>query len=393
MRTQVGIIGAGPAGLMLSHLLHLEGIESVVIEARSRQYCEERVRAGVLEQGTVDLMIGTGVGERLQREGLVHRGLDISFRGRRHRIDLCELTGGKCITIYAQHEVIKDLIRARLDAGGEILFDAPAVSLAGIESHSPRVLFAGPGGERRELACDFVAGCDGFHGIARGSIPEAVLTLFDRSYPFAWLGILAAAAPSAPELIYTHHERGFALFSMRSPLLTRLYFQCAPDEDLCEWPDHRIWNELDMRLRTLDGWTPARGPVLQKGVAEMRGFVAEPMQHGRLLLAGDAAHIVPPTGAKGLNLAIADVRVLSRALAEFYRCGRHDLLDRYSETCLRRVWKVQRFSWWMTSMLHRFPGDSEFDRRRQLADLDYLTSSRAALTSLAENYAGLPFDE
>ena len=393
MRTQVGIIGAGPAGLMLSHLLHLAGIESVVLEARSRQYCEERVRAGVLEQTTVDLMLETGVGDRLQREGLVHRGIDISFRGRRHRIDLCELTGGKCITVYAQHEVIKDLIRARLEAGGEILFDAPAAGVDGIDRDTPRIRFRGPGGEPRELACDFIAGCDGFHGIARGSIPANALTLYDRSYPFAWLGILAEAAPTAPELIYTHHERGFALFSMRSPSITRLYLQCAPDEDLEQWPDDRIWNELDTRFRTLDGWTPARGEVLQKGVAEMRGLVAEPMQYGRLFLAGDSAHIVPPTGAKGLNLAMADVRILSRALAEFFRSRHRDPLDHYSETCLRRIWKVQRFSWWMTSMLHRFPDDSEFDRRRQLAELDYLASSRAAMTSLAENYVGLPFDD
>jgi p-hydroxybenzoate 3-monooxygenase len=393
MRTQVGIIGAGPAGLMLSHLLHLEGIESVVLEARSRQYCEERVRAGVLEQTTVDLMVETGVGDRLRREGLVHRGIDISFLGRRHRIDLCELTGGKCITIYAQHEVIKDLIRARLDAGGGILFDAPAAGVEGVEGDSPRIRFRGPEGEPRELVCDFIAGCDGFHGIARGSIPAEVLTHYNRSYPFAWLGILAEAAPAAPELIYTHHERGFALFSMRSPSITRLYLQCAPEEDLNRWPDDRIWDELDTRFRTVDGWTPGRGEVLQKGVAEVRGLVAEPMQYGRLFLAGDSAHIVPPTGAKGLNLAVADVRVLSRALVEFFRSRCRDLLDHYSDTCLRRVWKVQRFSWWMTSMLHRFPDDSEFDYRRQLAELDYLISSRAAMTSLAENYVGLPFDD
>jgi len=392
MRTQVGIIGAGPAGLMLSHLLHLEGIESVVIEARSRQYCEERVRAGVLEQGTVDLMIETGVGDRLRREGMAHRGIEISFLGRRHRIDFCELTRGKCITIYAQHEVIKDLIGARLAAGGAIVFDAESASVHVIDSESPRVRFVETGGSQRELTCDFIAGCDGFHGVTRGSIPPSNLTLYDRSYPFAWLGILAEAAPAAGELIYTYHERGFALFSMRSPSVTRLYLQCAPDEDLDQWPDDRIWDELSQRFRTLDGWTPAQGPILQKGIAEMRGFVVEPMQFGRLFLAGDAAHIVPPTGAKGLNLAIADVRVLARALAEFYRHGRRDLLHRYSETCLRRVWRVQRFSWWMTSMLHRFPGDSAFDQRRQIAELDYLVSSRAAMSSLAENYVGPPFD-
>jgi len=392
MRTQIGIIGAGPAGLMLSHLLHLEGIESVVVESRSRQHCEERVRAGVLEQGTVDLMIEAGVGDRLRREGMVHRGIEISFLGRRHRIDFCELTGGRCITIYAQHEVIKDLIAARLSAGGAVVFDAQNAGVHGIDSDSPRVRFVEPGGDPCELNCDFIAGCDGFHGITRGSIPVSNLALYDRSYPFAWLGILAEAAPAADELIYTYHERGFALFSMRSPSVTRLYLQCAPDESLDRWPDDRIWDELDRRFRTLDGWNPAQGPIVQKGVAEMRGFVVEPMQFGRLFLAGDAAHIVPPTGAKGLNLAIADVRVLARALAEYYRSGARDLLDRYSETCLRRVWKVQRFSWWMTSMLHRFPADSNFDQRRQIAELDYLVSSRAAMTSLAENYVGLPFD-
>ncbi len=392
MRTQVGIIGAGPAGLMLSHLLHLEGIESVVLETRSREYVEERVRAGVLEQGTVDLMVETGVGDRLKREGLVHQGIELSFLGRRHRIDLAGLTGGKCITVYAQHEVIKDLIRARLAAGGQIFFDVEDVSLHEIESSAPHIRFRGRDGAEQKLDCDFVAGCDGFHGITRPSIPPKVLTCYDRTYPFAWLGILAEASPASEELIYTYHERGFALFSMRSPSITRLYLQCTPDEDLANWPDERIWAELMTRFRTRDGWTPAQGPIVQKGVAEMRGFVVEPMQHGRLFLAGDAAHIVPPTGAKGLNLAIADVRILARALADFFRHGRSELLERYSETCLRRVWKVQRFSWWMTSMLHRFPGDTGFDQRRQLAELDYLTTSRAAMTSLAENYVGLPLD-
>jgi p-hydroxybenzoate 3-monooxygenase len=392
MRTQVGIVGAGPAGLMLSHLLHLEGVESVVLEARSRQYVEERVRAGVLEQGTVDLMVERGVGERLKREGLAHRGIELSFQGRRHRIDLAGLTGGKCITVYAQHELIKDLIGARLAVGGQLLFDVENVSLEGIESDAPRIRFREPAGAGRELTCDFIAGCDGFHGITRPSIPRDVLTIYDRAYPFAWLGILAEAAPVTEELIYAYHDRGFALFSMRSPMVTRLYLQCAPDEDLAQWPDDRIWEELFTRFRTSDGWAPTRGPILQKGVAEMRGFVVEPMQYGRLFLAGDAAHIVPPTGAKGLNLAVADVRVLARALSEFLQHGSRDLLDRYSETCLRRIWKVQRFSWWMTSMLHRFPHDTGFDQRRQLAELDYLVSSEAAMTSLAENYVGLPMD-
>ena len=392
MRTQVGIVGAGPAGLMLAHLLHLEGIESVVLEARSRQYVEERVRAGVLEQGTVDLMVAAGVGERLKREGLVHRGIELSFLGQRHRIDLAELTGGKAITVYAQHEVIKDLIAARVAAGGEIHFEVDGVSLHEIESPTPKIQFRDRDGNERELQCDFVAGCDGFHGVSRGSIPENALTIFDRTFPLAWLGILAEAAPASDELIYTYHERGFALFSMRSPAITRLYLQCAPDEDLARWPDDRIWEELQTRFRTRDGWAPEQGPILQKGVAEMRGFVVEPMQYGRLFLAGDAAHIVPPTGAKGLNLAIADVRVLACALVDFLKHHRREKLERYSKTCLRRTWKVQRFSLWMTSMLHRFPGDAGFDQRRQLAELDYVTSSRAAMTTLAENYVGLPMD-
>ncbi|MBI1791211.1 MAG: 4-hydroxybenzoate 3-monooxygenase [Acidobacteria bacterium] len=391
MRTQVGIVGAGPAGLVLAHLLHLEGIESVVVEARSRQYVEERVRAGVLEQGTVDLLIETGVGERLKRESLLHHGIELSFDGRRHRIDLTGLTGGRSITVYAQHEIIKDLIQARLESGGRILFDAAGAAVHGLDGPSPEIRFR-QDGEPRTLDCDFIAGCDGSHGICRPSIPDGVLTVYERIYPFAWLGILADAPPSSEELIYTHHERGFALFSMRSPKVTRLYLQCAPDEDIGNWPDARIWEELHARLSTRDGWTPTQGPIFQKGITGMHSMVAEPMQFGSLFLAGDAAHIVPPTGAKGLNLAVADVRVLARALAEYYASGRRGLLDRYSETCLRRVWKVQRFSWWMTSLLHRFDGDNGFDRRRQLAELDYVTSSRAAAAALAENYAGLPMD-
>jgi p-hydroxybenzoate 3-monooxygenase len=303
------------------------------------------------------------------------------------------LTGGKSITIYAQQEVIKDLIAARLAASGEIHFEVEGVSLHGIDSAAPKIRFCDRGGHERELECDFIAGCDGFHGVSRTLIPANALTVFDRMYPFAWLGILAEAAPASEELVYTYHDRGFALFSMRSPSVTRLYLQCAPDEDLSEWPDHRIWEELHTRCRTNDGWAPTQGPVLQKGIAEMRGFVVEPMQYGRLFLAGDAAHIVPPTGAKGLNLAIADVRVLAGALAEFFKRGRTAKLEAYSAVCLRRTWKVQRFSWWMTSMLHRFPGDSAFDQRRQLAELDYITSSLAAMTTLAENYVGLPMED
>jgi p-hydroxybenzoate 3-monooxygenase len=391
MRTRVGIVGAGPAGLMLSQLLHLEGIDSIVVEARSRQYVEERIRAGVLEQVTADLLTETGVGDRMKREGLVHHGIELSFGGRRHRIDLTDLTGGSSITVYAQHELIKDLIRARLDAGGQIVFEAVGVSVHGLDTSAPAIRFR-KDGEIQELDCDFIAGCDGSHGVCRPSVPEGVLAVYERTYPFAWLGILAQARPSSEELIYTWHERGFALFSMRSPKITRLYLQCPPDEQIGNWSDDRIWEELHWRMATSDGWTPAQGPILQKGITGMRSFVVEPMQYGRLFLAGDAAHIVPATGAKGLNLAIADVRVLAPALADFYGSGRRDLLDRYSKTCLRRVWKVQRFSWWMTSMLHRFDGENEFDRRRQLAELDYVTSSRAAATTLAENYVGLPVE-
>jgi p-hydroxybenzoate 3-monooxygenase len=392
-RTQIGIIGAGPAGLVLSHLLHLEGIESVVIENRSRQYVEERVRAGVLEQGTVDLLTETGVGERMKREGLVHYGIELRFNGRGHRINFKELTGGKGITIYSQHEVVKDLTNARLAAGGAVLFEVEDVSVHDFDDSNrskPRVRYQ-KDGEACELTCDFIAGCDGFHGICRPSIPAGVLTEYERVYPFGWLGILAEAPPSSEELVYTYHDRGFALLSMRSERICRLYLQCRPDEDINLWPDEKVWEELNTRL-TVDGWRLTLGPVLQKGITGMRSFVVEPMQYGRLFLAGDSAHIVPPTGAKGLNLAVADVRVLARALTDFYKTGRRALLDAYSQTCLRRVWKVQRFSWWMTSMLHRFPDENLFDSRRQLAELDYVTSSRAASQSLAENYVGLPME-
>jgi len=391
MRTQVGIVGAGPAGLMLAHLLHRSGIESVVIEARSRRYVQERVRAGVLEQGTVDLMTATGVGERLKREGLVHRGIELRFARRSHRIDLSELTGGAAITIYGQNEVIKDLTDARIAAGAPIYFESEGVTVHGFDGAEPAIRFTS-GGAKHEVRCDFIAGCDGFHGVCRPSIPAGALTIYERVYPFAWLGILAAVAPSSDELIYSRHERGFALHSMRSPELTRLYLQCAPDGKLDDWPDERIWGELDRRFEIDGGWTLRRGPITQKGITEMRSFVAEPMQCGRMFLAGDAAHIVPPTGAKGLNLAIADVRVLARALAEFFSSGDRVMLDGYSQTCLRRVWKVQRFSWWMTSILHRLDGENAFDARRQMAELDYVTGSRAAAQSLAENYVGLPME-
>src|ERR1700722_1812397 len=389
MRTQIGIVGAGPAGLLLSHLLHLEGIESVVLECRSREYVQERVRAGVLEQNTVDLLTEAGVGERMKREGLVHHGIELRFGGRGHRIDFQELTGGRGITIYAQAEVVKDLIDARLAAGGQVFFEVENVVIQDFDTAKPIVRFQ-RNGEPCELACDFIAGCDGFHGICRPSIQHA-LTTYERIFPFGWLGILAEAPPSSHELIYAYHERGFALLSMRSPQLSRLYLQCAHDEDIQNWPDHRIWQELHTRLAS-QGWSLTEGPIIKKGITGMRSFVVEPMQYGRLFLAGDSAHIVPPTSAKGLNLAVDDVCLLARAIAEFYRSGKSHLLDQYSETCLRRVWKVQRFSWWMTSMLHLFDTDNAFDRRRQLGELDYVTSSRAASQSLAENYVGLPFD-
>src|SRR5215471_3785810 len=389
MHTQVAIVGAGPAGLLLSHLLHRDGIASVILENRSRRYVEERVRAGLLEQGTVDLMTEIGLADRLHRQGLVHHGLALRFSGKSHRVPLTDLTG-KVVTIYGQNEVMKDLIDARLAAGGDILFEAEAVGLEQLDTTSPRIRYRHHD-EQKVLTCDFVAGCDGFHGMCRAAIPADALSLYDRDYPFAWIGILSESPPVSDELIYVHHERGFALFTMRSTTLSRLYLQCTPDEDIANWPDTRIWEELHLRLGEHSAEL-VEGHVTQKAITPMRSFVAAPMRHGRLFIAGDAAHIVPPTGAKGLNLAAADVRVLARAFSEYYAKGRTDLVDRYSEICLRRVWKSQRFSWWMTSMLHRFDGQSAFDRQLQLAELDYVTSSRAAMTALAENYVGLPFE-
>lgn len=388
-RTQVGIIGAGPAGLILAQLLHLEGIDSVVLEVRTRTYIEERVRAGVLEQGTVELLTEMGAGDRLKREGLVHHGVEFRFRGEDHRIDFQSLVG-RSITVYAQHEVVKDLVSARLASGGQIIFEAQDATVHDLNSNSPKIRYR-KDGQERELVCDFIAGCDGFHGVCRASIGKS-LTMYERTYPFAWLGILAQAPPSSKELIYANHELGFALLSMRSPEISRLYIQCDPDEDIANWPDARIWEQLHVRFATRDGqWKLTEGPVIQKNIAEMRSFVADPMQYGRLFLAGDAAHIVPPTGAKGLNLAATDARVLARGLVEYYSAQKTALLDRYSEICLRRCWKVQHFSWWMTSMLHRIPGESAFDRQRQMAELEYVTGSRAASASLAEHYTGLPF--
>jgi p-hydroxybenzoate 3-monooxygenase len=375
---------------MLGHLLHLQGIDSVILENRSRQYVVERVRAGVLEQGTVDLLHATGVGERLAREGMRHTGIYLAFDGARHQIDMAKLTG-RAITIYGQNEVVHDLIEARLATDRPLLFETQDVRIEDLDSVTPRIRYR-IDGESRALTCDFIAGCDGFHGICRPSIPASALRVFERVYPFAWLGILAEAPPSSDELVYGQHERGFALFSMRSPQVTRLYLQCAPDEDLAAWPDDRIWSELDARLHTSDGWRPNQGPIVQKSVTGMRSFVAEPMRYGRLFLAGDAAHIVPPTGAKGLNLAMADVYRLSMAFAQFYHEQRDTLLNTYSHRALRRTWRAQRFSWWMTSMLHTLDTHNAFDDRRQLAELEYLVSSPAAMTSLAENYVGFPFD-
>ncbi len=391
MRTRVGIIGAGPAGLLLSLLLSREGIDSLVLESRSREEVESTIRAGVLEQGTVDLLTEMGLGERMRREGVFHHGIELRFNGVSHRIPLTELTNGRSIMIYPQHEVLKDLIAARLAQGGSILFNVDDVGIADVTSAEPHIKYTHEG-KQVDLRCDFIAGCDGFHGVSRSSVPEDAMKIFTRYYPFGWLGILMEAPPSTNELIYAYHERGFALVSTRSPELQRLYIQCDPQDDIAEWSDEMILEELKVRLATRDNWQLLEGPITQKSILAMRSFVIEPMQYGRLFLAGDAAHIVPPTGAKGLNLAVADVRHLARALQQFYQKNRTELLESYSKTCLRRVWRTEHFSWWMTSMLHRFPDDDEFGQRMQRAQLDYTVSSRAAATSLAENYVGLPFD-
>jgi len=389
LRTQVGIIGAGPAGLTLAHLLHLQGIESIVLERHTREYVETRVRAGVLEQGTVDVLCDSGVGARLKREGLQHQGIELRFDRSGHRIDFQELVG-KSITVYAQQEVVKDLIAARLAYQALIYFEAEAARIENYENE-PKIHYQ-HNGQSHVIACDFIAGCDGFHGICRPAIPENKLQIHEKYYPFAWLGILAQTPPASHELIYTYHERGFALLSMRSPEISRLYLQCAPEEDISLWPDERIWEELRTRMATQEGFVLKDGPILQKGITPMRSFVATPMQFGKLFLLGDAAHIVPPTGAKGLNLAVADVRVLTRGLVEFYQRGDREPLRQFTDRCLRRVWKCQRFSWWMTSMLHRFPDEDSFSHNIHHAELDYVASSRAASTTLAENYVGLPFD-
>jgi p-hydroxybenzoate 3-monooxygenase len=386
-RTQVGIVGAGPAGLVLAHLLHLEGIESVVLEARDREYVQQRVRAGVLEQNTVDLLRAAGVAGRLDREGIVHHGIELRFDGEGHRIALSDLTGGRAIWIYGQQEVVKDLIEAREATGAPLRFEVADVAVHDVDGEWPRITYTAAG-EAHELTCDVIAGCDGFHGICRPAVGEERLRIAEREYPFGWLGILADVAPSTDELIYAYHDRGFAMHSLRSPTLSRLYLQVDPADDIANWPDDRIWEELHRRFAA-DGWSLTEGPIIEKGITPMRSFVAAPMRRGRLFLAGDAAHIVPPTGAKGLNLAINDVRVLAEALAAFYAGGSTVGLDAYSDTCLRRVWRVQDFSTYMTTLLHRLDGD-DFDAGLQRARLRYVTTSEAAARSLAENYVGLP---
>ncbi|HEY5987530.1 MAG TPA: 4-hydroxybenzoate 3-monooxygenase [Streptosporangiaceae bacterium] len=389
MRTQVGIIGAGPAGLLLSHLLALRGIDSVVVEIRSRDYCEARQRAGVLEDGTVRLLREAGLADRLDREGLEHGGIHLQFAGERHHLDFRDLTGGRTVTVYAQTEVVKDLIARRLADGGRLEFDISGTEVAGLDSGRPVLAYAAADGRRHEVTCDVIAGCDGFHGISRQAIPPRLLTVTEREYPYAWLGILADVPPSTDELIYCHHPDGFALHSLRSPQISKLYLQVDPDATLEDWPDQRVWDNLRRRF-ALPGWELKEGPVLDKAITPMRSFVSAPMRYGRLFLAGDAAHIVPPTGAKGLNLAMADVTVLAEALAALLLHGDERLADRYSDTVLGRVWRSTHFSWWMTSMLHRRPGADAMEPALQLAQLRYVTTSRAAAVSLAENYVGYP---
>jgi p-hydroxybenzoate 3-monooxygenase len=389
-RTQVAIVGAGPAGLLLSHLLYQQGIESVVLEARSREYCEARIRAGVLEQGARDVLLEAGLGERMAREGLLHGGIYLRFDGRSHHIPMDELTGGRSVTIYGQTEVTKDLIAARLDAGAPLHFECSDVRIEGLETDEPVVHYV-HGGAAHELRSDVVAGCDGFHGVCRPTIPAGVRREWERVYPFAWLGILADVAPSTDELIYAQHERGFALHSMRSLEVSRLYIQVDPDDDVSSWPDSRVWEELHLRL-ACDGWSLTEGPVREKSITPMRSFVAAPMRYRSLFLAGDAAHIVPPTGAKGLNLAFADVTVLADALGAWFADGSGTGLDEYSERCLQRVWRAEHFSWWMTTMLHTDPAGDPFGRELQRSQLEYVCGSNAASTSLAENYVGLPLE-
>ncbi|MEU7283519.1 4-hydroxybenzoate 3-monooxygenase [Streptomyces sp. NPDC045431] len=391
MHTTVGIIGGGPAGLLLARLLHRAGVDSVVLESRDRAYVERRQRAGILEQGTVDVLRAAGAGARLDREGLVHDGIELRFDGRAHRLDFPALTGGRRVTVYAQTEVVKDLIALQLADGGPLLFEAEVHAVDGADTDRPAVRYTHEGREQT-LTCDYVVGCDGFHGVARTAVPEHLRTTYERTYPYSWLGILAEAPPVYDELIYAHSPRGFALASMRTPAVSRLYLQVTNGTDPADWPDERVWDELDARF-ALDAepdWRLERGPVTQKAVLPMRSWVTEPMRHGRLLLAGDAAHIVPPTGAKGLNLAVADVVVVARALAHRVDTGSDELLEAYSATCLRRVWRAEHFSYAMTTTLHADPDQSPFDTRLQLAQLDRITASPHAAAELADNYTGLP---
>jgi p-hydroxybenzoate 3-monooxygenase len=391
-RTQVGIVGAGPAGLLLSHLLALRGIDSVLVENRSREYCEARQRAGLLEQGTVNLLREVGLGERMDVEGLEHGGIYLQFAGERHHLDFKDLTDGRSVTIWAQTEIVKDLIKARLAAGAHLEFEVTGTQVTDPNSNNPTLKYTDREGREHEVSCDVIAGCDGFHGICRESIPPDLVSVAERGYPYSWLGILASVAPSTDELIYSRHENGFALHSMRSPHVGRLYLQVPADEDIAGWPDDRIWAELQRRF-ALPGWDLKEGPIAEKAISPMRSFVASPMRYGRLFLAGDAAHIVPPTGAKGLNLAIADVTVLARALVSLFKHGNWDQADAYSDACLRRVWRATHFSWWMTSMLHVEPGHDAFGAELQLSQLRYVTTSRAAATTLAENYTGYYHNE
>jgi p-hydroxybenzoate 3-monooxygenase len=388
MRTQVGIVGAGPAGLLLSHLLALRGIDSMTVEIRSRAHCEARQRAGVLEDGSVKLLREAGLAHRLDAEGIEHGGIYLQFAGERHHIDFRDLAGGRTVTVYAQTEVVKDLIARRLADGGALEFEVSDTTVTGLDSARPVLGYTAADGTRHEIECDVIAGCDGFHGICRPSIPPGAATAWERGYPYAWLGILAEVPPSTDELIYAHSGEGFALHSLRTPHISRLYLQVSPDEKIENWPDDRIWRALQRRF-ALPGWTLKEGPVLDKGITPMRSFVSAPMRYGRLFLAGDAAHIVPPTGAKGLNLALADVAVLADALTGLLR-GDERLADAYSATCLARVWRSTHFSWWMTSMLHRSPSGDQMAEQLQLAQLRYVTTSRAAATTLAENYVGYP---
>jgi p-hydroxybenzoate 3-monooxygenase len=390
MRTQVGIVGAGPAGLLLSHMLHLRGVDSVVVDVQTRESIEQTIKAGILEQATVDLLRQTGVGDRMMRDGFVHHGINLAFSGGLHRIDLYELTGGRSVMVYAQHEVLIDLIAKRLADGGDVRFGVSDTKVDGVDTDQPTISFT-QDGVQQTLECDFVVGADGSRTFTRFLIPEGeVRTDFFRQYPFAWFGILCEAPPSSDELIYAHSDRGFVLISTRSPSVQRLYFQCNPETRVEEWPDDKIWEEFDARLAPA-GVTVKTGEIFKKDVLQFRSFVCEPMQYGRLYLAGDAAHTVPPTGAKGLNLAASDVHILDRALGAYFDAKDTGLLESYTQTALRRVWRGQWFSWWMTSMLHRFSDATDFDLRRQMAELQLVTSSTTAAKNLAENYAGLPF--